>query len=295
MPSRNPATLLVTLGGQPQVVTFALDALLAQGERINQVQVVYFHPQTGRLKQALARLKAALSDTAVYPRPCRLSYHPIRVGRHYLHDIQDEIDAGQTWQFINQLVAQLKAEQTPLHVGISGGRRILSLLMMSAASLHFGHEDKLWHMHTPDEWQQQARDGALMHLPPDAGFRLIEVPMMPWGSYFPALRQLAQPIDTNVAADDDVLSRPRSILDVGERERCQQVWDELTPRQREVLLAFAQGRTPDEVAAQLTISRKTVDAHKSVVFGVCRTVWSLPDEARLTYHFLVDKFGQWRP
>ena len=35
------ATLITTLGGQPQKVTFLLDLLLARGEEIDQVAVVY--------------------------------------------------------------------------------------------------------------------------------------------------------------------------------------------------------------------------------------------------------------
>jgi CRISPR-associated protein Csx14 len=35
------ATLIATIGGQPQVVTFALDALLAQGEEIAEVYIVH--------------------------------------------------------------------------------------------------------------------------------------------------------------------------------------------------------------------------------------------------------------
>lgn len=52
-------------------------------------------------------------------------------------------------------------------------------------------------------------------LPADIPFRLICIPMMPWGSYFPALRELLRP-----SVLDDVLARKRRMMGAA-RTRCQ--------------------------------------------------------------------------
>ncbi|MCA9950730.1 MAG: hypothetical protein KDE48_13865, partial [Anaerolineales bacterium] len=208
--------------------------------------------------------------------------HPI----HAIADIHDESDANTAWEAVNSLIARLKSQNQTLHICISGGRRILGLLTMSAAMLHFGHQDELWHMYTPDALRRAANEGAIMHLPPDSGFRLIRVPMMPWGSYFPALRELTRP----AVPGTDVLARPRAVLDEVENGRCQAVYARLTDRQQDVLRAFAEGSNPQQVAAQLHITIKTVDSHKTVILAECRNVWDLPADAYLDYRFLAQKF-----
>ncbi|HFQ93258.1 MAG TPA: histidine kinase, partial [Anaerolineae bacterium] len=171
-----------------------------------------------------------------------------------------------------------------LHICISGGRRILGLLTMSAAMLHFGHQDVLWHMYTPRALRLAADEGAIMHAPPDAGFRLIRVPMMPWGSYFPALRQLTRP------RNGDVLAAPRRLLDEAELARCRAVMGRLTQRQKDVLSAFAAGLNPQQAAEKLFVSIKTIDTHKTVILAECRNAWDLPEETYLDYRFLAEKF-----
>ncbi len=279
-----PTTFIATLGGQPQVVTFALDALLARGTPVSQVMVVYhpYHPQ--KIQQSLTILTREFE--------CHPAYQPIHLQKHRLEhpqDIHSQADANAAWEAIQQLIVELKNQHHTLHIGISGGRRILGLMTLSAAMLHFGHEDRLYHMYTPDEVQSQARDGRLLHVPPDSGFALIPVPMMPWGSYFPVLRQLANP-----AQDiEDVLSGPRSALDQAETTRCATVVNRLTTRQRDVLSAFAQNQTPQEVAQVLGISIRTVDSHKTVILAECRNAWELPEDTWLNYHFLFDKFNRY--
>lgn len=130
---------------------------------------------------------------------------------------------------------------------------------MSAAMLHFGHHDALWHMYTPEEIQARVSGGELMHLPPASGFRLIRVPVMPWGSCFPALREL-----TRLSVSGDVLAGPYQLMDAVDRARCRVVLVALTERQQEVLRAFAAGLSPQQVAEKLHISIKTVDTHKTV-------------------------------
>lgn len=288
MGAAKPTTLIATMGGQPQVVTLALDALLAQGILVSDLIILYLSPQNGRVQNSLQKLAAEFTDGQYGKRPLRYQPYPIRAGPHPLRDIYDEADANTAWEAVNRLITQLKSERRTLHICISGGRRILGLLTMSAAMLHFGHQDVLWHMYTPDEIRQAADEGAIMHLPPGSGFRLIRVPMMPWGSYFPALRQLVRPS----AGTGDVLAGPRAVLDKAEQARCQAVVDNLTGRQRDALLAFAAGLNPQRTAEKLVVSIKTVDSHKTVILAECRNAWGLPEDEWLDYHFLADKFSQ---
>lgn len=281
-------TLICTLGGQPQVVTFALDALLAQGVPISELIVLHFSPPDDRLHRSLAKLQGEFTNHRYGGQAIPLRLQPLRAPNQIIRDIYDESDANAAWEAINQLVVELKNERRTLHVGISGGRRILGLLTMSAAMLHFGHQDVLWHMYTPRELRLAADEGAMMHLPPGSEFRLIQVPMMPWGSYFPALRQLMMP---QTAVAGDVLAQPRQLMDEAERKRCTAVVHQLTDRQKEVLRAFANGLTPQEVAARLHITIKTVDSHKTVILAECRNAWNLPEDTHLDYRFLAEKFS----
>jgi CRISPR-associated protein Csx14 len=286
MNSPKPTTLVATLGGQPQVVTLALDALLAQGVPVSELILLYLSPENNRIQNALQKVTAEFVDGRYGERPLRYQPYPIRTGTHYLRDIHDEADANSAWDAVHQLVAKLKTERRTLHICISGGRRILGLLTMSAAMLHFGHQDVLWHMYTPDDIRSRADEGAIMHLPSDSGFRLIRVPMMPWGSYFPTLRELAQPH----LPTDDVLAGPRRLLDRAEAGKGTAVLHRLTDRQKEVLMAFAEGLNPQQVAEKLFISIKTVDTHKTVILAECRNIWNLPEDAYLDYRFLAHKF-----
>ncbi len=123
-----------------------------------------------------------------------------------------------------------------------------------------------------------------MHARPEDGVYLIQVPVVPWGAYFPTLRNLTQPPAQVIAAQT-------AWLDEAERARCQQVARQLTARQVDVLRAFAAGLSPQEVADRLAISLKTVDTHKTAILAECRVAWALSDDAWLDYHFLHDKFG----
>jgi CRISPR-associated protein Csx14 len=288
LPSLRPVTLVATLGGQPQVVTLALDALLARGLAVSEVYVLYLSGNEERLTRARARLTAEFAPEGQPGyRSIALHVEPIRAHGRVPLDIYDETDADAAWRAVYDLLARLKSDNRTLHICISGGRRILGLLTLSAAMLQFGHQDALWHMYTPPALQAQSRDGALMHLPPNSGFRLIRVPMMPWGSYFPALQELARP-----AAGEDVLAPPRRVLDNVERARADAVRGRLTMAQRRVLDRLAAGETPQQAAAALRRDLSTIDSHKTAILAECRVAWGLPEETRLDYRFIWDKFGR---
>ncbi|MGQ9614707.1 CRISPR-associated ring nuclease, partial [Chloroflexus sp.] len=135
LPTEPSAVLVATLGGQPQVVTFALDALLARGETIQEVYILHLALTNERTRQAWQRLQREFVDDYYAGRRCRLRRFPVSVNGVELNDIRTAADAEAAWQSIRILIADLKSEGRRLHLCLSGGRRMMALLMMSAAAL----------------------------------------------------------------------------------------------------------------------------------------------------------------
>ena len=158
------------------------------------------------------------------------------------------------------------------------------LLTISAATLLCDHQDRLWHMFTPDEFQATARNGAVMHATPTDGVTLVQVPLAPWGTYFPALRALAQ-------TPSQVVAQQFGWLRAADDTLCRQVYEQLTQRQRDVLRSFAAGLRPQEVAEQLVVSLATVNTHKTAILAVCREVWGIDEGAPLDYRFIRERFA----
>jgi CRISPR-associated protein Csx14 len=180
------------------------------------------------------------------------------------------------------LVVSLKEEGYPLHVCVSGGRRMMALLTMSVAQFHLDYRDKLWHMYTPDAFKQQARDGAIMHARPEDGVCLIQVPLTPLGDHFPALRQLTQ-----IAVDYPLAILAR--LSQAEQARCREVIAGLSIREGEALRAFAAGLSIQDVADQMGITPDTVNTYKKKILQLCRNAW--PERKIVNYFQLPDLFG----
>jgi CRISPR-associated protein Csx14 len=278
--------VVATLGGQPQVVTFALDLLSAQGITVD--EVVAIHLAAPRYRQAFRRLAEAFPGDRYNGRPCH--FRGVCVLCHNeraLEDVQSTMDADTLWRAIHELIGSLKADGVRLHLLLTGGRRLMALMAVSAALLHLEHGDRVWHLYTPDPVQDAVRDGALLHVPADAGVQLIEVPLAPLGAYFPGMRPLLR------ASPAEVIAIRTHWLDGVEQARCRAVIARLSERQIAVLRAFAAGCSPPEVAQRLSVTLKTVDAHKSVILAECRVAWNLPENAWLTYHWLRDKFGRY--
>lgn len=278
-------TILVsTLGGQPQVVTFALDALLARGEPVDEVLVVHLAPADARVGAALAKLAAEFPGDRYGGRLLRLRRLALQMHGRPLADLRDGAAAEATWQCVRALLAEQKQQGHRLHLCISGGRRLVGLLVTAAAALLCDHQDALWHLYTPDALRARAHEGALMHVDPDAGVQLIRVPLVPWGAYFPALRAMAQ-------APQEAVAAQMGWLDAGHDEACRQVYERLTARQRATLLAFARGCTPQDAAEALGVGLSTINSHKTAILAECRIAWGLAEDARLDYHFLAEHFG----
>lgn len=270
------ATLLCTLGGKARVVTLTLDLLLAQGQDIGQVLVVY-PAGNPRYRAAYQRLSGEFAGDHYHGRPIRLRNLPLRLEARPLSDafLPTEVDA--VWQSFYHTLAELKAGQQQVHLGLSGGRRVLALVAFSVAMLHFGHNDHVWHIYTPPATLDLLEREDLMHAPPGAEVRLIEVPFTPWATYFPGLRPLLErsPLEA------------RTGLDAEERARCTQVWRGLTPRQRDALRAICATESREQAAQRMGVSVHTLDDHKTAILRACEHVWSTE---RLDITFLRERF-----
>ena len=268
------------MGGQAQVVTFALDDLQSRGEQITTTLVLHFAPQERRVRRALAQLSAAFAGGRYRGRPLVFRHLAVQAAGQPLLTIRTAQEAQAAQVMARDLLTELKHDGQQLHLCIAGGPRILALTLTTAAMLQCDHLDRLWHLYTPREFLAQARDGAILHAPPEVGVHLVPVPLVPWGTYFPALQALSRPTSLSAVAPSDAVS-------------CEYVWNHISEREREVLSALAQGLSPQETAEQLNIVLSTVDTHKTKIFSVCRIAWELPDDTRLTYHFLREKFAPW--
>ncbi|MCL4298477.1 MAG: histidine kinase [Anaerolineae bacterium] len=269
------SVMVATLGGQPQVITFALDELIARGFYIREVIVLYLSAEGSRVNRALDRLLAEFEGDQYQGRPCRLRPIPIRNGLTRLPDIRSDQDAIITSEVLRDLMVDLKRQYQQLHVCLSGGRRMMALLLVPLAMTTLGYGDRLWHIYTPEEFQTQARDGKIMHARPEDGVRLLRVPFVPLG----ALGGLT------------TLDPPGPHPDETEWQRCRAVWNTLSPRQRDVLRLLAGGLAPQQVAEKLSISIKTFNSHNSKILAECRLAWTLPEEQWLDYHFIKANFG----
>lgn len=280
-PSPAGKVALVTMGGQAQVVTFAVDALLAMGEPLSAVLVLHLSPEDPRVRRALTQLSAEFAGGRYQGRPLEFRRIPVQACGHPLTAITDGREAEAVWSLARDLLAQLKEANCALHICIAGGPRLLGLTLTTAAMLQCDHQDHLWHLYTPPELRERSREGAILHPPPDSGVRLIPIPFVPWSVYFPALRTLARSPSTSPALSPE------------DAARCAAVWERLTERQREVLRTLAFVSSLQEAAEQLGMTLKTLDSHKSQILAECRVEWNVPEGTRLNYHFLREKFGPW--
>lgn len=277
-------SLIAPIGGQPQVVTFALDHLLRSGEVVDEVYVLHLAPTEPRIGRSLHLLHQEFPADRYGGRPCRLRRVPLLRGNLPLPDIRSADDAEIAWGTARALIAELKQQGHQLHLCVAGGRRVMGLMVAAAAVLLCDHRDRLWHLYTPDDLRVRAAGGAIMHVGPESGITLIPVPMAPWGAYFPALRAMAQ-------APQEAVATQMGWLRSGDEDRCRAVVSRLTERQRATLLAFADGLCPQEVAARLHVTLSTVNAHKTAILAECRNVWAIEDGERMDFHFIAQHFG----
>lgn len=275
------SVFIATLGGQPQVVSLALDILLQQGEQIDEVIVVHLADHIERYRKARQRLAKEFIADCYNGWPIHYRPLPITYQFQAINDLDSDVAIEAVSDTLLQLLQRLKQQGQRIHLCPTGGRRMLGMLALTAAQLYLSQSDRVWHLFSSDEVRRQTDRGALMHLPPNQEVKLVRVPIATLGQMMPWLRE---PYVGNHQF-------PQKQIDNINYKRCQQVIDRLTPRQREVLQAFVRGLDPQQVAAELDITVGAVHYHKKTIYHECIVAWELDEKKRLNFHWLREAFA----
>lgn len=286
--------LLATLGGQPQVVTFTLDLLLRRGIPIGEVHVI--HPAAyPNVKQAIARLNAEfVGDRYMFAGETRTIHFRQHVLRYYgntIDDIVDEQTANGALDTIGELIQELKQRQYTVHFSVTGGRRLMTVLSFSAALLYFKPADQLLHLYTPQPVQERAKRERLMHVVPEDGVRLIEVPFARAAQ--PILSHLLTSSTSTVVPATTVIVEQNTLQESEEHVLCKQVVDAIKGRPLTVLKKLAKGKHPTIVARELGLGTSTISTYTNAIYRECRNVWNVPEQERVDYRFIHAKFAHY--
>ncbi len=302
LPNAAQCALIATLGGKAQNFTFPLDCLLNQGLPITRAFALHLAPTDLRVSRALNQLRTDFGKHAGYrqatqqihfdsvvirdnPPDSLIALHSAMAG-HAIGDIDHPAASDAIWMTTHHLIRALQDAGYTVLLCVTGGPRLISLQAISVASLLFRRRDRCYHLFTPPNVRAEAGEGAILHVPAESGIKLIDVPLLPMGMISPGLQSAAQ------ATPQDIVGAGRQWIDAEEMARCKEVLQQLTPREREVVRLFAAGgQTVAAVAAQMSLSHKTVNQYKTKVFEICRVVWKLPNDYRVTHPFLREKFG----
>ena len=101
----------------------------------------------------------------------------------FLDDIRENTHVDGTLNTIHRLIGDLKRQECHIHLSVSGGRRLMSLLAVSVASFNFDHHDHIWHLYSPEAIKKEANEGRIMHMPADVGIKLLHSPFPSLGAY----------------------------------------------------------------------------------------------------------------
>lgn len=239
--------LVATLGSEPQVVTIALDRLLAKGFRIDQVVVVYTAASV--VQAAMARL-AGEFDGAVYP-GITLRTVPVTGQGGVVEDFRIEEDVSALLGTLYREVRDAKRHGRTVHMCVSGGRKVMGIAGMVVAQLLFGPDDRVWHLMS-EGWQPGSEKR--MHLRPEDPVWLVPIPVLRWtdsAALLAALGDLDDPVEA--IRRQEALARSEAM-----RRRREFVEHWLTRAEREVVALACEGLDNAAIAARLHKSERTV-------------------------------------
>jgi CRISPR-associated protein Csx14 len=271
--------LVATLGVEPQVVTITLDRLLAAGRTIGEVAVV--HTLDAGVREALA-VVAAEFGRGFYP-GVRLRAVPVTGARGAVTDFHGEECLRALLGTLYGEVRRARQQGVTVHLGVSGGRKVMGIIGMVVAQLLFGPEDRVWHLVTAG-WHPGVR--RRLHLTPADRAWLVPVPVLRWAEAGTLMRTVAELDDpAEVVAWYERLTRAAAA-----RRRAEFVRRWLTPAERKVARLACRGLDNAAIAAALGKREQTVANQLREVYAKLREWLGYP-EANVGRSALIAEFA----
>jgi CRISPR-associated protein Csx14 len=236
--------LIATLGVEPQVVTIALDCLLAQKRRVCEVAVV--HTGGSGIAKALAVIEGEFLK-GVYPGIQPRSV-PVQSSQGLASDFCTEEDLRGLLRTLYREVRRARQDGCTVNLCISGGRKVMGITGMVVAQLLFGPDDRVWHLVT-EGWQPGG--DRRLHLSPEEKVWLVPVPVLHWSHATELMRTVVEINDTEeIMIWYERLNR--------EAARGEFIQYRLTPAEREVVRLACKGLDNAAIARKLHKSVQTV-------------------------------------
>lgn len=223
---------ITTLGAEPQVVTLALDALLARSFHINRVVVVHTDPAHEPVGSSLRRLKDEFITDRYYRVDLLYSPHLLAGDSGPLTDIVTSEEIETAFQSFYTLLRQHKQAGRSIHLSIAGGRKTMALFAMAAAQILFTAGDHLWHIVS----SKALAVSKSLHAEQPDDVSLVEIPVAYWGHLLPA-----EPSQTAAFLTQVLTPAEREVAELLVREGLSNS-----------ALATRLGKSPKTVANQLT-------------------------------------------
>lgn len=247
------SVLVATLGAEPQVMTLALDALMADGARITRVVVVHTLADREPIRSSLERLHQEFVVNRFYGDRVLYIPHLLAGSAGPLVDVVTPEEIDSAFQNMYMLLRQFKHAGYSIHLCLAGGRKTMALFAMAAAQILFDAGDHVWHL-VSDPALVASKE---LHAAHPNDVTLVPVPVARWGRIRP-----------------DDLSRARDFIE-----------NALTPAEREVtMLLIREGLSNAALAERLGKSTKTIANQLSSVYSKLEEYFELeatPDRALL--------------
>ena len=279
-PQAMQATLIATVSSKPQLVTLALDLLLAKGEPVDQVVVIHTTLDRPETRTSIARLGAefALAYPTLRLRPVCLC----DAGGRPLEDVTSEPAVREAFRVLYSEIRAAKQAGRCVHLSIAGGRKTLAVYGMAAAQLLFEDGDAVWHL---DSDRDVVASKAL-HADPGTT-RLIPVPVLRWSQVSPGLVGLAEIDDPFDAAQ----TQEKRLREEAARSARDYVNHVLTPAEQEVVgLVVREGLTNQKIGERLHRSPRTVGHQLSSAYRKLRDHYGLQQADRHTLTSVLANF-----
>lgn len=290
IPSPPQAILIATLGTEPQVVTAALDLLLAQGEAISEAWVLHTSSLLPALTQAVHSLRQAFEQPPYADHITLNLVSLLDEDGHALQDVETHQDARAAFRVLYRQVREAKLGDYRVHLLVAGGRKTLAVFGMATAQMLFDEEDRLWHLYSAGEFLHSRR----LHPQPDDQVHLIPIPLIRWSQVTPLLTDLSHLEDPYQA-----VARVQQLQLAHKIEQARSlVLGALTPAERLVVkLLVREGLGDSEIAERLSLSPRTVEQHLRSAYQKAAHHWELADVNRaqlialLNFYYSLENTG----